>query len=309
MGLMRSALLAAAQNTWLKQYAPRMPFVRRTVARFMPGEMVSDAIDAAKDLEAAGLATIFTHLGENITDAGEARGVAEHYLAVLDAARAAGLGTEVSVKLTHLGLDLDAGLCHANLQRIIERAGPPSTVWLDMEASNYVDSTLEIFRRARATFPNVGVCLQAYLYRTVTDLNELLPLGPAVRLVKGAYNEPRELAYARKQDVDANYFSLAELLLGARRQDPRVRPAFATHDVALIRHIQAHALAAGLSSQDLEFQMLYGIQREEQQRLARDSWRSGVLIAYGSYWYPWFMRRLAERPANVLFVLRNLVGQ
>ena len=305
---MRSALLAAAQNAWLKHQAPRMPFVRRTVARFMPGEALSDAIAAAQRLESADLATVFTHLGENITDAAEARGVAEHYLGALDAARAAGLRTEVSVKLTHLGLDFDAGLCYENLERIIERAGACSTVWLDMEASNYVDSTLEIFRRARAAFPNVGVCLQAYLYRTVTDLNELLPLGPAIRLVKGAYKEPRELAYPRKQDVDENYFSLAGLLLDARRRDSRVRAAFATHDVPLIHRIQAHALAAGLVKQALEFQMLYGIQREEQQRLARDSWRSAVLIAYGSYWYPWFMRRLAERPANVLFVLRNLTG-
>jgi proline dehydrogenase len=305
---MRSLLLAAAQNGWLRRRAPRLPVIRRTVARFMPGEGLADAIAAAHNLESAGLGTVFTHLGENITDVSEALRVSDHYLDVLQQARDAGLRTEVSVKLTQLGLDLDPDLCYANLARIIERADRASTVWIDMEGSGYVDATLEIFRRARATFPNAGVCLQAYLYRTITDLRELLPLSPAIRLVKGAYKEPREIAYPRKQDVDASYFFLAELLLDARLRDPHLRVAFATHDVPLIGRIQQRALALGLTRSDLEFQMLYGIQREAQLRLARDAWRSIVLVAYGSYWYAWFMRRLAERPANVLFVVRSLIG-
>jgi proline dehydrogenase len=308
MGVMRSVLLKAAQSRTLRERAPRYWFVRRTVARFMPGENVQDALAAALTLEAAGLGTVFTQLGENITDAREATSVTQHYLGVLDQVRALGLRTEISVKLTQLGLDLAADLCYDNLARILERADRSSTVWIDMEASEYADRTIDIFRRARAAYPNVGVCLQAYLLRTAEDLRSLLPLGPAIRLVKGAYQEPPERAFPKKKNVDENYFALAQQLLSREAQAAGVRAAMATHDRHLIRRIEQFAAANGVGKSSFEFQMLYGIQREEQQRLVREGWRAAVLIAYGSYWYPWFMRRLAERPANLLFVLRNLAS-
>lgn len=307
-GLMRSTLLWASENRWLRERVPRYRFVRRSVARFMPGEELSDAIRAARGLEAKGLGTVFTKLGENIADASEAAAVTTHYLEVLEQARAAGLATEVSVKLTQLGLDLSPDLAYANLEKIIQRAGAGSIVWIDMESSRYVDRTLDIFRRARAAFSNVGVCLQAYLYRAAQDLESLIPLGAAVRLVKGAYLEPPETAYPRKKDVDENFFALSRRLLSREGRAAGVKAAIATHDTNLIRRIEALASEDGVSKNDFQFQMLYGIQRAEQLRLAEDGWRSAVLIAYGAYWYPWYVRRLAERPANCWFVLRNMFG-
>jgi proline dehydrogenase len=272
----------------------------------MPGESVDDALEAARGLERQGLATVFTALGENITDKREAESVASHYVDVLRRIQLSGLHTEVSVKLTQLGLDLDPNLAYENLRRIIEAAGPKSTVWIDMEASNYTDVTLDVFRRARTAYPNAGVCLQAYLYRTQADLESLIPLGPAIRLVKGAYKEPASVAFPRKRDVDENYFKLAGAMLGEEARERGLRAAFGTHDRVLIRRIADYAASRGIGKEGFEFQMLYGIQREEQLRLARDGWRSTVLIAYGNYWFPWFMRRLAERPANVWFVARNI---
>lgn len=306
MGISRSVLLAASQNSWLKERAPKFSFVRRTVSRFMPGEEVDDAIRSARELDSKKIGTVFTHLGENITDKGEARKVRDHYLQVLGRIEEASLSTELSVKLTQLGLDLDTDLCYSNLEEIIKRAGEKSVVWIDMEASNYVDATLDLFWRARRAYPNVGVCLQAYLYRTAKDLADLLPLGPAIRLVKGAYKEPPDIAYPKKKDVDENYFVLVKTLLGRDARNAGVRAAIATHDRLLIRRIEDLARELGVDKSGFEFQMLFGIQRAEQVRLANDGYKSVVLIAYGDFWYPWFMRRLAERPANVTFLLRNV---
>ncbi len=189
--MMRSFLLACSQNRWLRERAPRYPFVRRAVSRFMPGETLEDALAAARSLSDSSIGTVFTLLGENITEPEEAARVTEHYLAAVRRIRELGLGTELSVKLTQLGLDLDKELCFTNLRRIIQEAGEKSTVWMDMEASNYVDATLEIYRRARQENANVGVCLQAYLYRTEKDLASLIPLGGGIRLVKGAYRSGR----------------------------------------------------------------------------------------------------------------------
>jgi len=305
---MRSFFLACSQSRGLRERATRYGFVRRAVSRFMPGEAASDALAAALTLQERSIGTVFTHLGENISDSAEAESVTVHYLEVLDQIQKLGLGTEVSVKLTQLGLDLSPELCYANLARIIQHAGEKSLVWVDMEASNYVDVTIDLCRRARAAFPNVGICLQAYLYRTAADLASLIPLGMAVRLVKGAYREPASLAFPHKQEVDENYFSLTRQLLSDEARRAGVRVAVATHDLKLIRRISDYAEASGLGKSSFEFHMLYGIQREEQHRLAGAGWKSVVLIAYGSYWFPWYMRRLAERPANVMFVLRNLLA-
>lgn len=306
MGLMRRALLAASQSQWLREQAPRFAFFRRTTKRFMPGEKVEDALAAASELSKSGIATVLTHLGENIADRAEAESVAQHYLDVLERIRAAKLPREISVKLTQLGLDLDRDFCSANLETLIRHSPAEKTVWVDMEQSQYVDATLEIYRRARHKYANTGVCVQAYLYRTEKDAEDLIAMGAAVRLVKGAYNEPASIAYSKKQDVDENFFRLAQRLLSEEARRAGVRAAMATHDEELIRRICRWTKQEGIPSPGLEFQMLYGIRREEQLRLAREGYRTGVLISYGAFWFPWFMRRLAERPANVLFLARNL---
>ena len=306
MDILRSVFLAAAQSGWLREHAPRFRFVRRTVSRFMPGEDLEDALAAASELRQKSIGTVLTQLGENVTDASEASAVRNHYLHALKRAHELSLDAQVSVKLTHLGLDVDDELCFEHLCSIIEGARKESIVWIDMESSCYVDRTLELYRRARQRYSNVGVCLQAYLYRTAADLASLLPLGPAIRLVKGAYNEPAERAFPRKKDVDASYFELANQLVGAPARQQGVRAAIATHDHRLISRITAFVESSGEPRNGFEFQMLYGIQVGEQLRLAHEGRRLRVLISYGSYWFPWFMRRLAERPANAAFVLRNL---
>ena len=306
MSLMRSLLLAASQNRWLRDHATQYSFVRGTVSRFMPGETLDEALRAAEALRSKRIGTVFTHLGENIRDRAEARKVAEHYLEVLNRIRESGLQAEISVKLTQLGLDLSPDLCFEHLNAIIEHAEKASIVWVDMEASNYVDATLDLYRRALAAHSNVGICLQAYLCRTKYDLAKLLPLRPSIRLVKGAYNEPPEIAFPRKQDVDENYFELGKQILKAKKENCCLRAAFGTHDVALIRRLAEFASAEGFVKRDFEVQMLYGIQRAEQERLASEGCTSIVLVAYGAYWYPWFVRRLAERPANLWFMVRNV---
>jgi proline dehydrogenase len=306
MTVMRSLLLAASQNGWLRERASRYKFVRRSVSRFMPGEEIEDALTAAKALETKKIAGVLTHLGENIRDIREAEDVTNHYLEALRKIREAGLQTEISVKLTQLGLDQSVDLCFAYLKRILEQEDLEKTVWVDMEASSYVDATLEVYRRAVAEFPRTGVCLQAYLYRTKKDLQDLFALKPSVRLVKGAYKESADIAFPAKKDVDENYFLLGQEMLRAQRDGRMVRVAFGTHDVALIKRLSDFASQEGMPKRSLEIQMLYGIQRAEQERLAAEGYRVAVLVSYGNYWYPWFVRRLAERPANLWFMLKNL---
>lgn len=306
MALMRSMLLAASQNAWLREHAVHYPFVRRSVSRFMPGETIDAALAAAQILTIKNIASVFTHLGENVADREEARKVTEHYIEVIQRMHQLALPSEISVKLTQLGLDLSPEFCADNLERIIQAETPTSTVWVDMEASNYVDSTLAIYKQVLRKFPNVGICLQSYLYRTGKDLADLQPLHPSVRLVKGAYKEPPSVAYPQKSDVDENYFALAQTMLRSRSTGKCPRSAFGTHDLALIRRITDFSSQQGFDKSAVEVHMLYGIQRAEQERLARAGNRSVVLVAYGSYWYPWFVRRLAERPANLWFMLRNI---
>jgi proline dehydrogenase len=302
----RTILLAASQNAWLREHAANHAFVRRTVSRFMPGEELSDALAAAHTLQVKNMGSIFTHLGENIGDAAEARAVTDHYVDVLRRIREEQLNTEISVKPTQLGLDLSAELCWDNLRDIIANEDSERIVWIDMEASNYVDGTLALYRRALAEFPNVGLCLQAYLRRTGDDLAGLLPLRASIRLVKGAYSEPPEVAFPQKSDVDDNYFALAKEMLAAKKREPGIRSAFGTHDMALVQRIAEFAATDGMSKADVEVQMLYGIKSGEQQRLAREGYTSKVLVAYGAHWYAWFIRRLAERPANLWFVAKSL---
>jgi proline dehydrogenase len=309
MSLMRSALLKASQSSWLRERAPRYRFTRRTVERFMPGENAEDALAAAQRLEHSGLGTILSHLGENVADRAEAEGVTQHYLDVLARIRELGLASELSIKLTQLGLDLDFDFCLTNFDRIAAQIPSGRTLWVDMEQSPYVDVTLDFCRRARKTHRNAGVCVQAYLFRTERDIERLISESCAVRLVKGAYNEPPEIAFAEKADADENYFRLAQMLLSPEARRAGVRTAIGTHDRKLIKRITEWAAAEGIAKNEFEFQMLYGIQTAEQLRLAREGYRSAVFICYGTYWFPWFMRRLAERPANVLFLARNFFSR
>jgi proline dehydrogenase len=309
MSLLRSSLLKASRSVWLRERAPRVGFVQRTAQRFIPGQVPEQALAAARKLSENGVSAILTHLGENINDPAEAEEVVQHYLGVLRRIRAGHHGTEISVKLTQLGLDFDEELCFANLQRLIEDLPADLALWIDMEQSAYADATIRLYLRARENNANVGICIQAYLYRTEKDVERLIAAGAAVRLVKGAYNEPAEIAFPRKKDVDESFFRLAQMLLGPAAQRGKLRAAFGTHDINLITRLRAWAAAQGIAKDRLEFQMLYGIQRAEQVRLAQEGYRSSVLINYGSYWFPWFMRRMAERPANVLFLARNIFSR
>jgi len=311
MGLARTLFLWASQSRWLREQLPRRRFARAAVARFLPGEDLDAALGAAARLRAQGIASVLTRLGENVTDAAEAEAVAAHYVAALDRVAALGLDAHLSVKLTQLGLDLGVETAWRNLERVAGVAAERgSMVWLDMEQSRYTDATLELYRRARARWACTGVCLQANLRRTPADLEALLPLGPAIRLVKGAYLEPRSRAYATRRAVDAAYLRLADRLLEARAQgDGAVRIGFGTHDRRLHRRIAERAAERGVPRDGYEIQMLYGILPETQRRLAAAGHRVRVLISYGDAWFAWYMRRLAERPANIFFVLRSLAAR
>lgn len=307
MSVARRLLLALSTNRWLRERATRTPFVRRSVSTFMPGERLEDAMAAAAAQEAQGIGTIFTKLGENLTRVEDAEEVTRHYLDVLDKVKAAGLRAQISVKPTQLGLDLDKELCFRNLQRLVDRAGERDTfVWIDMESSPYVDPTLDLFRRTRARSARIGIALQAYLYRTAADVESLVPLGSAIRLVKGAYLEPSSVAYPRKPDVDENFFRLSCRLLAEDARKAGGLLHVATHDPALVDRLTAFIDAHGVPTIAYEFSMLYGIQRPLQQRLVVSGRPLRVLVAYGEYWFPWYMRRLAERPANVMFVVKNV---
>jgi len=309
MSFARTLLLKASDSAWLRENGTRAPFVRRAVSSFMPGESFDDMVAAARGMASEGVTSVFTRLGENVRDLAEADGVARHYLEGIDRIAALNLACEPSIKLTQLGLDINRELAYGHLRDLAARAHAAGNyLWIDMEQSHYVDVTLDLTRRLQGEFPRIGVCLQAYLYRTRQDLVELTGRGIGIRLVKGAYNEPAEVAFPKKSDVDANYYALAQVMLDAGTRASGARPVFGTHDIQLIDNIRRHAAATGVKPAEFEFHMLYGIQKATQLRLARDGASVRVLIAYGAYWFPWYMRRLAERPANVWFVVKSLFG-
>jgi proline dehydrogenase len=305
---MRRVLLWMAGNRWLRQRIPRLWFAKRAVRRFMPGESPESALVAAERYKAERRTTLFTHLGENLSGLDEADAEAEHYLGFIDAIRDHGLDGEISLKLTHLGFDLDVERTFSHLERLCVRAAEADqTVWIDMEDSSYAEATVDFYARLLATHKNAGLCLQSYLRRTPADLQRLLPLEPRIRLVKGAYAEPAAIAFQSRHDVDTAYLALTVELLDAVRAGRPVRIGLGTHDVRLIEQAAAHADALGLGRATFEVQMLYGIREKDQRRLVGEGYRVRTLISYGEAWYPWYVRRLAERPANVLFVLRQLV--
>jgi proline dehydrogenase len=305
MGVARNAALWAVDNRWLRERLPRYRFVRASVRRFMPGETTDEAIAAAKRLGAQGLPTMFTVLGENVTNLDATRLVVEDYRALYDRISTEGLDTEISVKPSHLGVDLDPDATMTNLEELAATAAEHDNwLWLDMESAPYVDPTLDLYRKLRAGHPNVGIALQAYLKRTADDLDSLMPLDPTIRLVKGAYREPREIVFGSREVIDEAYRRLALLILA--RKGPVGRLALGTHDVDLVRQIRSDAHGR----EGFEVHMLYGIRSSDQVRMAADGYRVRTLISYGTHWYPWYMRRIAEKPIeNSLLALRNLVSR
>ena len=306
---MRGLLLWMARNKWLRDHLPKLWFAKRAVRRFMPGEDADSALDAAWKFKADGITSEFTRLGENVTSLDEADAVVDHYLALWDDIAARGLDGEISVKLTQLGYDLDVDRTLDQTGRLAAKAAVHGrTLWIDMEGSDYCEGTIAFYERLKAMHPNTGLCLQAYLHRTLADVERLLPLDPAIRLVKGAYAEPASIAYQSKHDVDTNFLALAVALLEGAKGGRKIRLGLGTHDVRLIEQIAERCVAMGLPKTSFEVQMLYGIRMDEQRRLAREGYLVRDLIAYGEAWYPWYMRRLAERPANVIFALRQIIG-
>jgi proline dehydrogenase len=305
---MRRLFLWLAGNAWLRERFPRLPLAQRAVRRFMPGEHRDDALAASTTFQGQGISVLLTRLGENLGRIEEADEVAAEYQRLIDGAAARGLDAEVSVKLTQLGFDLDQERTFEHVSELAGRAATHAqTVWVDMESSPYTESTIAFYERLKAVHPNTGVCLQAYLHRTAADIQRLLPLSPSIRLVKGAYAEPATLAWQAKREVDASYAGLVVSMLEAKRQGCEIRIGLGTHDVALIEQLDGQARAIGLPRTSFEVQMLYGIRVDEQIRLAREGYLVRDLVAYGEAWYPWYLRRLAERPANVLFVMRQVL--
>ena len=308
MSIARSVLLRASRSKWLAAQMSNRAFARRAVKKFMPGEDVAAALAEAATLAGQNLGAVITQLGENLTTLAEADAVREHYLAVLGTIRERGLATVVSVKPTQLGLDLSADACFANVAALAARAHEAGGIlWVDMEDASYVDRTLRLYRKLKAKHDNVGLCLQSYLRRTPADLDALLPLNPAIRLVKGAYAEAPHVAFPVKRDVDLAFYALAETLLTAATRGA-ARPVFGTHDMGLIERIAARATTLGVADGKWELHMLYGIRGNDQRDLAAKGHTVRCLISYGSAWFAWYLRRLAERPANVWFVVKSMLG-
>lgn len=305
---MRNALLWASENQALRTHVSRWGFVQRALRQFMPGEELADALGAASDLDKRGLSSMFTRLGEHLTDVSQAEDVVAHYTAAYNEIAKGSLDTEISVKPTQLGLDLDFEAAVSAVTALAGLAADRGNwLWLDMEASEYVDPTIELFRRVNATHSSVGICLQAYLHRTPGDMATLVPMRPGIRLVKGAYREPRSIALTDRAEIDDAFFRLGAELLTATADG--VRLGLASHDVPLLDRLGVVAKAAGVGKDAYEIQMLFGIRMADQYRYAREGYRVRTLISYGEQWYPWYVRRLAERPANLGFVVRNLFAR
>ena len=304
---MRRLLLALANRGRIGAAMDRAPVTRRFVRRFVAGREAGDALAVIAALDHGGLSTAVTCLGENVRAPADAERATAIYLSLLDAIGEGKLRTTPSLKLTHLGLDLDEWLCVMNLTRIVDRAREVGTrVWIDMESSRYTDRTLDLYARLRPAHPHVGCVVQAYLRRTPADVERLVELGATVRLCKGAYHEPPALAYPDKRDVDTTYARLAERLLAADALARGVYPGFATHDERLQRHVRRLAAERRIGPERFEIQMLYGIRHDLHAPLRTAGVTLRVLVPFGEDWYGYFMRRLAERPANLLFLLRQL---
>jgi proline dehydrogenase len=300
---MRGTLLAASREPGIEAAIRRLPAGRSLVRRFVAGEDLTTALDAIDDVTSAGFLTTVDVLGESVSDEAAAATAAARYLELLGALGARGLEANVSLKLTQMGLGVDPAVARSNLDTVAAAAARQGGfVRVDMEDSSRTQVTLDIAREAFAGHGNVGVVIQSYLRRSAGDVEDLVREGIRVRLCKGAYDEPGHLAYRTRREVDESFAQLAERLLEAGSY-----PALATHDERLVDAAIAFAARRGIGSERFEFQMLYGIRRELQERLLADGYRVRLYVPYGTQWYPYYMRRLAERPANVLFILRNIL--
>jgi len=307
--MFRKILLWISENHYFNSNLPKLEFVRKARSKFMPGETLEEALAAAGQLKAKDISSVFTLLGESVEDLEEAREVMRHYKRVLTEVRDKRLSSEISLKLTQIGVDLDIGVALENLLEILELAEMLNLfVWIDIEGSHYTDTTIGIYKKVAQEYSNVGICLQAYLYRTADDIQDMLKMKPAIRLVKGAYLESEQIAFPKKKDVDRNYLKLADKLLSARKM-VELRAVFATHDTKIIDQIVRDIeLDEELNLRDMEIHMLYGISKHVQKSLINSGVKVAVLIAYGPSWFPWYMRRLAERPANLWFLLSRVVA-
>ena len=304
----RALLLALSTRPRLGQWMDRLPLTRRFVRRFVAGTSADEALAVIASLNARGLMGAVTYLGENVRTAADAAHATDTYLALLDEIKRRNLTALPSLKLTHLGLDVGESICVANLTRVLDRGRAVGTrVWIDMESAAYTDRTLDLYARLRPAQPHAACVVQAYLKRTPADVERLVDLGAAVRLCKGAYREPATIAFPDKRDVDASYAALVDRLLSAGALGHGVYPAFATHDERLIGRVREQARAGGVAANRYEVQMLYGIRHDLHAPLRAAGVRLRVLVPYGEDWYGYFMRRLAERPANLAFFLRQVV--
>jgi proline dehydrogenase len=306
--MLRAFFVRLSENSSLRTFAERSALGRRVSGRFVAGTEIADAVRATQAVNRAGMSVSIDNLGENVTNPDEARRSSELYHQILDAIAANDLNANISLKLTHMGLDVDEKLARNLVGGLVAKAAsmdPPGFVRIDMEGSPYTTRTLEFVHELHRTPGNansVGTVIQAYLKRSESDVEKLLAEGIRIRLCKGAYEEPEEIAFPAKSDVDANYVKLMKILMKSG-----IYHGLATHDESIIQQAQAFAIREKLSRDSFEFQMLYGIRRDLQQSLVRNGWRVRVYIPFGSEWYPYFMRRLGERPANVLFIARNLL--
>jgi proline dehydrogenase len=301
--MLRSTLLYLSKSERLKSFLTRFKSFNNITRRFVAGEELPEAVEAIRTLNSRGIAASFDHLGESITSEDETRAEVKEYLKILDQIAETGIDSNVSVKLTQLGLDVSPELCYRNTHAIVVEASKRGNfVRIDMEDSTKTDGTLEVFRRLRQDYENVGIVIQSYLYRSEKDLEELLRVGARVRLCKGAYDEPPSAAFPSKHEVDANYTRLMSRLLLSG-----IYHGIATHDEKMIHATKSFAAERGISKDAFEFQMLYGVRRDLQEKLVAEGYRMRVYVPYGKYWYPYFMRRLAERPANVWFVIKNMI--
>lgn len=300
--MLRTLLLQLSRSRALAAWLTRNRFARRMSRRFVAGETLEEACAAARACNQRGMSATLDHLGENVTNPEQARRAQQTYLQIFEHIEQQRLQANVSLKLTQLGLDLDMEFCARLLEPIVRRAEAcGSFVRIDMESSAYTERTLLLCKRMRAISPAVGAVIQSYLYRSEQDVRELIALGCRIRLCKGAYKEPPQIAFPRKADVDANFIRLMQMLLSSG-----LYHAIATHDPRMIQVTKDFARSRGIGPDRFEFQMLYGIRPDLQQQLVREGYRVRIYIPFGRDWFPYFMRRLAERPANLLFLLRNL---
>lgn len=308
--MMRGAFLYLSGNKGLRHVAENFGLAQRAARRFVAGTTPHQAVTAVRELNQQDLLATLDHLGESVTDEEGARAAARAYLDMFDLIDQAGIQSNVSLKLTQFGIDLGDELAFELVHAVVERARQSGNfVRIDMEDHPYTTRTLDIYRQLRsAGLDNVGVVIQSYLYRSQDDIRDLIPLGARVRLCKGAYLEPPDVAFPEKADVDANFIALAKLLLSPEARAAGVYPAFATHDVNMIDTVVEYAGAQKVAHDAYEFQLLYGVRRDLQRELVQDGYKVRVYVPYGTEWYPYVMRRMAERPANVAFVLRNVIA-